>query len=275
MARQVPENEIKSALGPFDSLIPIGGLSGSGEAWRARKGNDELTIKVIVHEHEPGRFAREVAALKLLNSPRLMRIVSDGVLTVGGTDYPYLISEFVPGRSVREELARGVPSDDGLKAFLVQLLTGLEELKAVQIVHRDLKPENVVLRNGRWEEPVIIDLGLSRLINASSLTVYPWAGGTWPYMAPEQLQAERAIHQTDLWAIAILAAELAAGAHPFLRPGETSPPADWDQRLRAGIPVPGARPAALRDFVSAAGDYRAYRRPTAERARQSIEADWV
>jgi eukaryotic-like serine/threonine-protein kinase len=275
MARQVPENEIKAALGPFDSLVPIGGPSGSGEAWRARKGSDELTIKVIVHEHEPGRFAREVSALKLLNSPRLMRIVSDGVLTVGGTDYPYLLSEFVSGRSVREQLAQGVPSDDELKEFLVQLLTGLEELKSAQIVHRDLKPENIVLRNGAWAEPVIIDLGLSRLINASSLTVYPWAGGTWPYMAPEQLRAERAIHQTDLWAVAILASELAAGAHPFLKPGEQTPPSDWDQRLRSGIPVPGARPAALRDFVSAAGDYRAYRRPTAERARKAIEANWV
>ena len=120
---------------------------------------------------------------------------------------------------------------------------------------------------------MLIDLGLSRLVDLSSVTVYPWAGGTWPYMAPEQLRAERAIDRTDLWALAVVAGELATGQHPFWR-GEGTPPADWDARLQAGIAVPGGRPAGLRDWVREAGHYAAYRRPTASRARQRLDALW-
>jgi serine/threonine protein kinase len=273
--RVTSEADIQAALGPFDELVPIGGPSGSGEAWRARSGQDVFAVKVVVHEHEPGRFEREVAALKLIDSARVMRILRDGHLTVGGTTYPYIVSEFVEGQNARGQLAAGAPNDDDLRSFLVELLRGLEEIKAAGIVHRDLKPENVILRGGDWAQPVVIDLGLSRLIDASSMTVYPWAYGTWQYMAPEQLRGERAIHQSDMWAVAVIAGELATGQHPFHRPGETPLPADWDARLRAGVIVPGSRPAALRDMVAAVGDYRAYRRTDARRTREAIEAAWV
>lgn len=275
MARTISEADLQAALGPFDELVPIGPDSGSGETWRARIGADQFAVKVVVHEHEPGRFEREVAALMRIASPLVMRILDDGNITVGGTTYPYIRSEFVEGQNVREKLAAdGPPSDAGLRSFLIELLRGLEELKVAQIVHRDLKPENVILRSGDWAQPVIIDLGLSRLVDASSRTVYPWAYGTWPYMAPEQFRGERAIHQSDMWAVAVMAAELVSGDHPFRR-GEASPPADWDARLRGGITVPGSRPAALRDMVAAASEYRAYRRSDARRAGEAIEAGWV
>lgn len=276
MPRTITEGDIQAALGPFDELTPIGSQSGSGEAWRACKGTDVLGIKVIVHEHEPGRFAREVDALKRISSPRVMRILDDGKLTVGTDTYPYLVSEFVEGRNVREQLVGfGPPTDVELRAFLIELLRGLEEFKTAGIVHRDLKPENIILRIGDWTQPVIIDLGLSRLIDATSMTVYPWGYGTWLYMAPEQLRGERAIHQSDMWAVAVIAGELAGGQHPFHRPGEMPIPTDWDTRLRARISLPGSRPAALRDVIVMAGDYRAYRRSDAHRAREMIEANWV
>jgi serine/threonine protein kinase len=97
--------------------------------------------------------------------------------------------------------------------------------------------------------------------------------GTWPYMAPEQLRAERATDRSDVWAAAIIAAEVATGSHPFHR-GEVSIPRDWDTRLQAGASVPGSRPAALRDWVSAASHYRGYRRPTAARSVERLEETW-
>jgi eukaryotic-like serine/threonine-protein kinase len=66
-----------------------------------------------------------------------------------------------------------------------------------------------------WQQPVIIDLGLSRLLDLTTMTVYPWVAGTWPYMALEQLAGERAIDRTDIWALSVIAGELANGRHPF------------------------------------------------------------
>jgi hypothetical protein len=89
-ARRVSADEVSAALGPFDELEPIGGRSGSGECWVVRSGEDRHVIKIVVHEHEPGRFEREVAALARLDSPRVMRVQDHGdVITSSGT-FPYL-----------------------------------------------------------------------------------------------------------------------------------------------------------------------------------------
>jgi serine/threonine protein kinase len=274
--RIVTAQDIENALGSFDSLTEIGEESGSGECWKLERGGQVLALKVIVREHEPGRFQRELEALKRMHSSRVMRVDSDGTLsTASGNDFPYLLSEFVPGGDLSQHLAKGSPDDSQLRAFLLELFRALDELHGAGIVHRDLKPQNIILRDGNWEAPVIIDLGLSRLVDSATFTVYPWAWGTWPYMAPEQLHAERAIDRTDIWAAGVIAAEAAAGQHPFRRPGENSPPPDWDDRLRAGMGVPGSRPAALHELVANAGEYRAYRRPTAQAAIEHIEGEWT
>lgn len=273
----VTKDDIERVLGPCDEAAPVGSPSGSGECWRVVQGSTVMACKVVLNMSEPERFRREVVALERISSPRVVRVLGHGELTTAsdGQRHPYLLSEFLDGGDVRENLVqRGVPEHHELRAFLAATLEGIEELHAASIVHRDLKPENIVLAGGDWKAPVIIDLGLSRLVDLGSLTVYPWAGGTWPYMAPEQLRAERAIDRTDMWALAVIAGELAGGTHPFLRPSDRGMPPDWDTRLRAGIAVPGSRPAGLRDWVVAAGDYAAYRRPSAMRARALLEAAW-
>jgi serine/threonine protein kinase len=92
-------------------------------------------------------------------------------------------------------------------------------------------------------------------------------------MAPEQMRGERAITRSDIWALAVVSAELVNGSHPFLQ-GETSPPADWQSRLQSGIQVVGSRPAALAAWLAAASDYRAYRRPDAKASLTDIGATW-
>jgi eukaryotic-like serine/threonine-protein kinase len=92
-------------------------------------------------------------------------------------------------------------------------------------------------------------------------------------MAPEQIRGERAIARTDLWALGVVAAELADGAHPFRR-GEQAPPADWPQRIEGGATVPGSRPAGLRNFVDATVQIAAYRRPSATGALQLLDSAW-
>ncbi len=276
MARVFREDEISAQLGPFDAVSPIGQPSGSGECWRLEKGAVVEALKVIVKNPEPERFDREVKALERVSSPLVVDVhrYGDNLVASDGTSYCYLVSEFIDGGDVRSHIDPGsLPDDDHLRACIHGVTTGLAVLHANQIVHRDIKPENIILRDGDWARPVIIDLGLSRLLDLTSMTVYPWAAGTWPYMAPEQLRGERAIDQTDMWALGVVAAELASGAHPFRR-GETAPPADWFQRLGAGALIPGSRPAGFRDFVDATVDMAAYKRPSAEAALQLLDAVW-
>lgn len=270
----VTRADIEAALGPCEEAARVGSPSGMGECWRVVQNGEVKACKVITRSYESERFDREVEAMQRIGSPRVVRVLGRGMLTTAddGEDHPYLLSDFLPGGDVRENVtANGWPDDAQLRAFLLAVLGGVAELHRENVVHRDLKPENIILLNGDWTQPVIIDLGLSRLIDLSSVTVYPWAGGTWPYMAPEQLQGERAFDRSDVWAITVIAAELASQQHPFWR-DERNPPPDWDARLQAGMAIPGSRPAGLRDWLRSAGAYPGYRRPTAEDARQQLES---
>src|SRR5215204_3962193 len=185
MSRVMQDTEISAQLGPFDLVTPIGEPSGSGECWKLEKGSSVEALKVIVKNPEPERFDIEVRALERVDSPLVMDVHQFG--------------------DVRSHLNAGsLPDDAQLREFINAVASGLELLHANQIIHRDIKPENIILRGGDWASPVIIDLGLSRLLDATTLTIYPWAAGTWPYMAPEQLRGERAIDRTDLWALGVM-----------------------------------------------------------------------
>jgi eukaryotic-like serine/threonine-protein kinase len=230
-------------------------------------------IKVIVHQQDPARFDREVLALESISSNRVVGVVGHGHLTVQGVTYPWIESEFIAGGDVRAAIPGGI-SDADLRAFIKGCLEGIGVLHAAHVVHRDLKPENIMLRGGLWSDPVIIDLGLSRLMDESSLTIYPWAGGTWPYMAPEQIRGERAGYRSDVWALGVIAAELGSGTHPFYRPGDAPVPPDWLDRLEAGVTMPPARPAGLELWLQDAMGYRAYRRPTAAGAIDLLDRVW-
>ncbi|SOJ54610.1 Serine/threonine-protein kinase PknL [Mycobacterium simulans] len=268
--------DIELALGPCQEAERVGSPSGMGECWRIVQNGAVKACKVITRAYEPERFEREVEAMQRIDSPRVVRVFGRGKLTTAddGKEHPYFLSEFLEGGDVREHIDAGNQPEDGqLRAFTLAVLEGVEELHRASVVHRDLKPDNIILLNGDWTKPVIIDLGLARLIDLSTVTVYPWIGGTWTYMAPEQLRAERAFDRTDIWAVAVIVAELASGQHPFWR-AEPHPPADWHGRLQAGMTIPGSRPAGLRDWLLLAGEYRGYRRPTAVVARQQLESMW-
>jgi len=272
----VTRADIELALGPCQEAARVGSPSGMGECWRVVQNGAVTACKVITRGYDPVRFEREVSAMQRINSPRVVPVLGRGKLTTAddGKEHPYFLSEFLAGGDVREHINAGHMPDDGeLRAFTLAVLEGVEELHRASVLHRDLKPENILLLNGDWTQPVIIDLGLARLIDLATVTVYPWAGGTWPYMAPEQLLGERAFDRTDIWAVAVIVAELASGRHPFWR-GEQNLPSDWDGRLRGGMTVPGSRPAGLRDWLRLAGAYFGYRRPSAVAAKQQLESMW-
>ena len=72
----------------------------------------------------------------------------------------YLVSEWLEGKSLRDELSRGPLPLKRLLDLAVQIADGLAAAHAMGIVHRDIKPENMMLaRDGTAR---IVDFGLAR-----------------------------------------------------------------------------------------------------------------
>lgn len=103
-----------------------------------------------------------------------------------------------------------------LKLFL-SLIEGLRILWDRRIIHRDLKPDNILIKEDG--QPVIIDLGIARILDDESLTLTIQQNGpcTPVYASPEQLRNSKCSidMRTDFFALAIIISELVLGKHPF------------------------------------------------------------
>ena len=123
------------------------GSGGMGEVFRARdtRLNREVAIKVLPKEFasDPDRlrrFEQESRTLAALNHPNILTIHDAGV----HEGAPYLVSELLEGKTLREELnpdGSGLPLRKAID-YALQIAQGLAAAHSKGIVHRDLKPEN-------------------------------------------------------------------------------------------------------------------------------------
>src|SRR5262249_52975819 len=121
----------------------------------------EVALKILHEQFEsdPERvrnFVAEARAASALNHPNIVTVFDAAV--DGGT--PYIVSELIDGRPLRDELQRGALPLKRLLDLAAQIADGLSAAHDAGIVHCDLKPENVmVTRTGRVK---IVDFGLVR-----------------------------------------------------------------------------------------------------------------
>ena len=128
---------------------------------------------------------------------------------------PYLVMQYVPGRSLQERLDASGPLE--VREILrigTQAARALAAAHAQGVVHRDIKPANILLENC-IERVKLTDFGLARAIDDASLTQSGVIAGTPQYMAPEQARGEPVDARADLFALGGALYAMAAGRSPF------------------------------------------------------------
>jgi hypothetical protein len=157
------------------------------------------------------RFRREAQAAAAVRDEHVIDI--HAVEEANGL--PYLVMEYVAGRSLQERLDQTGPL--GLKEVLrigMQAAAGLAAAHAQGLVHRDVKPANILLENG-IERVKITDFGLARAADDAGLTQSGVIAGTPLYMAPEQALGEAVDHRSDLFSLGSVLYTCCAGRPPF------------------------------------------------------------
>ncbi|WP_082829047.1 serine/threonine-protein kinase [Microbacterium sp. TNHR37B] len=192
-----------------------------GETWcvQGMDGtDDDFAVKVLKPEFfHAARVQREIQGLQRFEHPGIVRLFEVRTITLGTESRTALVCEYIEGGSVHDALKAGrLPTKKQAKKFARGLLEAVAELHASETIHRDIKPANIMLRDGDWAKPVLIDFGLARSLSDKTFTRYPARVGSLLWMSPEQLSAERARKASDIWACGVVLHSVVSGEHPFV-----------------------------------------------------------
>jgi beta-lactam-binding protein with PASTA domain/tRNA A-37 threonylcarbamoyl transferase component Bud32 len=232
-------------LGDRYELDGVVGRGGMAEVYRARDIRLDRVVAIKTLRADlardqtfQARFRREAQSAASLNNPSIVAVYDTGEDMSTGVPVPYIVMEYVDGRTVRDLLIEGhrLLPQRALE-IISGVLRALEYSHQAGIVHRDIKPGNVmVTRNGDIK---VMDFGIARAMSDAQATMTQTAQviGTAQYLSPEQARGERVDARSDLYSTGCLMYELLTGRPPFT--GD-SPVAIAYQHVREN-PVPPSR----------------------------------
>jgi hypothetical protein len=189
------------------------GRGAMGVVWKAR--DDEtgeiVALKLLreIYSEDAGyrkRFERELALARRIDSINVVKMLGFG----DRDGRPYLVLEYVEGRSLNEVLIQhGAYDWPEAQALLAQLAQGLADANAAGVIHRDIKPSNVLLATDGTAK--LTDFGIARGLDLTRMTATSTIMGTPAYLAPEGPKDAR----SDLYSLGIIGYELLTGELPF------------------------------------------------------------
>ncbi|GAB3688694.1 serine/threonine-protein kinase [Nocardiopsis oceani] len=237
------------------------------------------------------RFAHEARLLSKVNSPSVARFVRADV----GSERPWMITEYVPGPTLRYHVERfGRLRGGMLLGFAAGIAEALRAIHAAGVVHRDLKPGNVVLSA---QGPKLLDFGIAHAVEDPDPTkwirlrkmrrAYRDLGlpspealpdervaqqrdrlGTPGWISPEQYRGQPTTQRSDvfLWGATVA---FASTAHD---PFGTAAPEEMSRRVVSEEPDVQYLPHGLGELVAAAMRKDANDRPDSEELLRAVLA---
>ncbi|MFI5528854.1 protein kinase [Kitasatospora sp. NPDC051853] len=225
------------------------------------------------------RFRREAQAVARLQHTNIVSVFDSGE-DVGpdGATTPYIVMEYVEGKSLRDVLNEAIarhgamPAEQALK-ITGAVLSALEASHDQGLVHRDIKPGNVMVSTKGTVK--VMDFGIARALQSgvTSMTQTGMVVGTPQYLSPEQALGKSVDARSDLYSVGCMLYELLTGQLPF---DGDSPFSIAYKHVQEEPPAPSGTNPAVRPGVDAlvARALRkdpGHRFPTAEAMRAEVE----
>src|SRR6201998_2627090 len=226
-------------------LLELWGRGGMGEVWRA---HDTATNRTVPTKERPPqmaqddtvvqRFRGEAETAARLNNPHIIPIHTYGEID----GRLYVDMRLIEGRDLDKVLGEGPLEPKRAVRIIEQVATALHAAHKVGLVHRDVKPSNILLDEDDFA--YLIDFGIARGANETSLTGTGARIGSWHYMAPERSRPGDVDARADIYALACVLYECLTGSRPF--PGD-----NLEHQVAAHLSDPPPQPSATQTEVPA------------------------
>jgi len=215
------------------------------KAWWTKDEPQLVALKVSnqVSAAEERRFEREIAVLKKITSPGIVRCLDSG--QIEGTRY--FVMDLVEGQHLDEYFESSCSELSEKLAVFRRVCGAVAEAHALGVIHRDLKPKNILVTPDG--QPHILDFGICAIEaedwsswDPQTITHVGDVIGTLKYMSPEQAWggvSGPVQEQSDVWSLGVLLYEIVTeGGYPYsIRSTRDKPaPEALLQRIRKELP---------------------------------------
>jgi hypothetical protein len=255
------------AVGPYRLLKRLG-TGGQGTVYLATDGGpDPVAVKVLSTNFTDTGSLKPALNRELASAQSVAAFVTAGVITFDlDADPPYIVTEFVDGPTLYDEVrtGRGPLRGSRLADVAIQTVIALEAIHAANVIHCDFKPGNIMLGPGGVK---VIDFGIARawdrVHRAASRVI-----GSAHFMAPEQIDNRPLGPEADMfsWGATMVFAATGQNAFPGTNPVAVGLRVVQDEPELHGLAGP------LADLILACLQKDPARRPTAAQARQALMA---
>ncbi|MBL7498520.1 serine/threonine protein kinase [Frankia sp. CNm7] len=187
-----------SRIGPYR----LTGLLGSGGMGSVYLGSSptgrQVAVKVVRADFAADPEFRRLFEREAQVARRVARFCTAEVIDSGDDGgRPFLVTEFVDGPTLRDEVVERGPLDPArLERLAVAVATALTAIHQAGAVHRDLKPANVPLSA---DGARVIDFGIAIALDSTAHQTRH-VRGTPAYMAPEQARGGKIGSAADVFA---------------------------------------------------------------------------
>jgi tRNA A-37 threonylcarbamoyl transferase component Bud32 len=212
-----------------EGLIGKGGMAEVYLAWQEGHGGFKKRVvlkrmndDVRAHKDLETMFSREAQIAGLLSHPNLVQVFDyhavDGEV--------FIVMEYLEGLSLNRLANRLREGGGGLtEAVVLRLIAdaarGLhaahtladDDGRTIGIVHRDISPDNLFLTTSGLTK--VLDFGIAKRDDLTTLTGKNELKGKIPYMAPEHIHSEPLDARADLFSLGATLYWLLSGQRPF------------------------------------------------------------
>ncbi len=184
----------------LDGRYEVKGLIGRGGMARVYLAEDihtrrAVAVKILNRDTAKDkvsreRFLREIEVAASIGHPNVVQVLDAGERPDGA---PFIVLEFLHGESLGDLLRRDGHVEDAFAVpMMARAASALAAAHRAGIIHRDVKPDNLFLVGERGAPYTlkVVDFGMAKLTEASSLSQTGMALGTLAYIAPEQALAD-------------------------------------------------------------------------------------